>query len=72
MYNVVNKTERIDLGSKKDLEAYDQILNDSSCVIVKEIKEKLTEKDLDSEGNVTSYREYLILIVTYQRRIVME
>lgn len=72
MFNVVNKTITIDLNNKQDLLEYDNILNDPSCTIVKEVKEKLTEKELGDEGRITSFKEYLLLIVTYQRRIIME
>lgn len=72
MFNVANKTRRFDLSRDKDIEEYDSILNDPTCMVIREIKEKLTEKEEDSEGNMLHFREYLLLIVTYQRRTMME
>lgn len=72
MYDVVNKTEKFDLNSRQDLEAYDRIINDPSCTIIKEVREKLTEKDLGDEGRITSFKEFLYLFITYQKRIIME
>ena len=72
MFNVERKTERFDLSSRKDLDAYDAILNDPSCTIVREIKEKISEKEMGDEGRITSIKEYLLLIVTYQRKAIME
>lgn len=72
MYNVINRTEKFDLINPKDREAYDRILNDPTCTIVRELKEKLTEREMGDEGQITSFREYLILVVTYQKRVIME
>lgn len=71
MYNVVNKTEKFDINNKKDLEAYDAILNDPSCIIIKENREKMTEKEMGDEGRITSMKEYLLLVVTYQKRSIL-
>lgn len=72
MYSTINKTKRIDVGVTKDLETYDAILNNPNCSIIREIKEKITEKEVNEEGNITNIKEYLILIVTYQEKILME
>lgn len=71
MFDVVNKTKRFDLSRDRDLEEYDAIINDPSCMVIREIKEKLTEKEEDGEGNTLHFREYLLLIVTYQKRTMM-
>jgi hypothetical protein len=72
MFNVKKKTVRFDVGKTQDLEAYDAILNNPACTIIREIKEKLTEKEIGDEGQITSFKEYLILIVTYQTAEIME
>jgi hypothetical protein len=72
LYSTINKTKRIDVGVTKDLETYDAILNNPNCSIIREIKEKITEKEVNEEGNITNIKEYLILIVTYQEKILME
>lgn len=71
MYNAQCKTDKFDLNNPKDLERYDAILNDPACTIIKEHKEKLTEKEMGDEGRITSMKEYLVLIVTYQRKVAM-
>jgi len=72
MQNVVKKTERFDVSNPKELLAYDAILNDPNCIIIREIKEKLCEKEMGDEGRITSLKEYVLLIVTYQRSEIME
>jgi len=72
MFDVKKKTVRLDVGKVQDLEAYDAILNNPACTIIREIKEKLTEKEIGDEGQITSFKEYLILIVTYQTAEIME
>ena len=72
MYNTINRTRRFDVGIPKDLEAYDAIINNPNCSIIREIKEKITQKDINEEGNIVSINEFLILIVTYQEKILME
>jgi len=68
MYNTVFKTAKFDLNSKKDLEAYDAILNDPTCTITREVREKIQHKDVDSEGTVTGYYEELVAVVTWQKK----
>lgn len=73
MYNLRKHTRKFDLNKKEDLRNYDIILNDPQCQIIKELKEKITHKDVDEEGRVTGYYEELILIVTWQEQeLLME
>ncbi len=71
MYSTVNKTERFDLSNNEHLKQYDCILNDPACQIVREIKEKISEKEMGDEGQITGIKEYLLLVVTYQRRVML-
>jgi len=71
VFDVVNRTKKFDLSKDKDLAEYDLILNDPTCLVIREVKEKLTEKEEDGEGNTIHFREYLLLIVTYQKRTMM-
>jgi hypothetical protein len=72
LYNTINRTKRLDVGIPKDLETYDAIINNPNCSIIREIKEKITQKEVNEDGNITNIKEYLILIVTYQEKILME
>lgn len=73
MYNLTKHTRKFDLNKKDDLRDYDIILNDPQCQIIKEMKEKITHKDVDEEGRVTGYYEELILLVTWQKQeLLME
>lgn len=71
MYSVVNKTETFDLSKIDHLKQYDRILNDPACQIIREIKEKISEKELGSEGQLIAIKEYLLLVVTYQKRVLL-
>lgn len=68
MHNVTTHTDKLDLNKKDDLKKYDAILNDPSCTILREIREKITHKDVDDEGKISGYWEELILIVTWQKK----
>ncbi len=68
MYDLKFHTRKFDLNKKEDLRDYDMIINDPACQIIKEMKEKITHKDVDSEGNITGYYEELILLVTWQKK----
>ena len=72
MYETVTKTIRIDLNSDKDLKTYDVVLNDPSCVIVREIQEKITNKFFNDEGEMSGIEEKLVRIVTYQKKEFLE
>jgi hypothetical protein len=71
MYSVVNKTERFDLSNNGHLERYDQILNDPTCQITREIREKISEKEIGDENQLIAIKEYLLLVVTYQKRVLL-
>lgn len=72
MYTVKHQTKQFDLNRSSDLRDYDAILNDPLCSISREVKEKLVSKEMDEEGNVTSSQERLILVVTWQRKTLVE
>lgn len=68
MYNTVSKTAKFDLNNPKDLKTYDDILNDPTCTITREVREKISHKDVDAEGTITGYYEELVAIVTWQKK----
>ena len=71
MYEAVMKTIRIDLNSDKDLKAYDAVLNDPSCVVLREIQEKITNKFFNDEGEMSGIEEKIVRVITYQKREFM-
>lgn len=70
MYKTVRTTRRFDLDSSDDLAEYDEIMNDPNCSIVKEIKEKLQDKEFE-EGKLVSLHERIVLIITYERKVLL-
>lgn len=72
MYAVRYETIRVDLNNTKDLKRYDAVLNDPTCSIIKEIREKISHKEFDGEGKLASLNEELVSVVTYQRKSLLE
>jgi len=70
VYKTVNQTRQFDLNDNDDLAAYDEILNNPRCFVVREIKEKLSEKHFE-EGKLISVDERLIMVVTWQERTLL-
>jgi hypothetical protein len=58
------------MNTERDLAAYDAILNNPLAFIVREIKEKLVDKHFDEEGNFTGQTERLVLVVTWQTKVL--
>lgn len=72
MYVTKHHTKQFDINKSSDLKDYDAILDNPLCRIVREVREKMVSKEMDDEGNVTSYQERLILVVTWQERTLVE
>jgi len=73
MYSTHTKTEQFDLSIKRDREAYSEIIDDPLSTIISVIKEKLTEKAMDEEGNPSYINEKIVLVVTWQeKRLVLD
>jgi hypothetical protein len=70
MFTTRNKTAQFDMNTERDLAAYDAILNNPLAFIVREIKEKLVDKHFDEEGNFTGQTERLVLVVTWQTKVL--
>lgn len=70
MFRKKTTTRRLDLDDTEDLKEYDEILNDPNCTIVREIKEKLQDKEFE-EGKLVSLHERIVLIITYEQNILM-
>ena len=71
MYEIRTHTNQFDLNEKRDREAYSSIINDPLSSIVGVIKEKLVEKALDEEGEPSYIKEKIVLVVTWQEKILM-
>ena len=72
MYTTVTRTEQFEIEDRKDREKYDAIIDNPLCHIVSVIREKLTEKAMGDEGEPTYIKERIILIVTYQEKMLVE
>lgn len=72
MYDTKTFTEQFDMEITKDRDKYSEIINNPMCTILEKIKEKLTEKAMDSEGEPSYIKERIVLIVTWQERKLME
>jgi len=68
MFSTKKKTAVFDLNTKKDLEQYDDILNNSLCTVIKEHKEKMADKEFDNEGKMISLKEKIVLVVTWEEK----
>lgn len=72
MYTTVTRTEQFEIEERKDREKYDAIIDNPLCHIVSVIREKLTKKAMGDEGEPTYIKERIILIVTYQEKMLVE
>ena len=70
MFTTKNKTAQFDLNREDDLATYDGILNNPLAFIIREIQEKLIDKHYDEEGKFTGQTERIILVVTWQIRVL--
>lgn len=70
MYSTKHKTKKFDTDDEDELEEYDEILNNPLCTIVSERKEKLKMEDYDNEGNMIHMEEHIILVVTWDEKIL--
>ncbi len=68
MYAVKTRTRRIDMDNPRDLEAYDEILNNPLCFVVSEKDEKISEREMSDEGRMLSIHERIVRIVTYNEK----
>ncbi len=71
MFRVTRTTVQLDVNSPDDCREYDQILNDPNCTIIREIKEKLQDKDFGEDGKLVSIRERIMLVITYEMKKLM-
>jgi DNA primase large subunit len=73
MYTTVTRTEQFSISdTKKDREAYDAIINNPLTTIIREIKEKLTEKAMNEDGEPTYIQERIVLVVTWQEKVLVD
>jgi hypothetical protein len=68
MNHKTRKTVKIDTDDAEDRDAYDAILNDPMCTIVKEIQEKLTTMEYNEDGKPSHKSDRIVLIVTYEKK----
>lgn len=72
MYRSIKRTKSFDLNIEKDLLAYDEILNNPMCTILREIKEKIGERSFNDEGKISGFHDRLVLIVTWEEKIFLD
>jgi len=72
MYETKTFTEQFDMEVTKDREKYSEIINNPMCSVMEKIKEKLTEKAMNDEGEPSYIKERIVLIVTWQEKKLME
>lgn len=71
MHKTVRKTIRVNVEVDDNLAAYDAILNNPNCSILKELELKVTEKFYGDEGGLTSQKDQIYLVVTYEERMML-
>ena len=67
MFTTQNFTRTFDVNNTEQMYEYDEILNDPMCTIIREVKEKLVDKEFD-EGKLASVSERLVMVVTWQEK----
>lgn len=67
MYNIVRDTKKFNTDDERDMERYNEILNNPLCSIIHERKEKLREEQYD-EGKLMSSSEAVYLVVTWDKK----
>ena len=60
-------TKAFEMTDSKSLADYNAILNNPSCTIIKEVREKVTEKHFE-DGKVIASNDRLLLVVTWQEK----
>lgn len=70
MYNIVRRTNKFNTDNQDELAEYDTILNNPLCTIISQRTEKLSEKDFGEEGQMLSLREYVIIVVTWEEKLL--
>jgi len=67
MYSSEKKTRLFDLEEQKELDAYDEILNNPLCRILKErpVKKKVCEF---AEGQIVHSEDRVIIVVTWEEK----
>jgi len=71
VYKNVRKTKKFNTDNIRDLEEYDEILNNPLCSIISERREKLTTKIMDDEGKMIGQNDKMILVVTWDEKILL-
>lgn len=71
MYRSEVHTERFDTDSASDLAEYDRILNNSLCVIISEMTEKVSDREMGAEGNIVGIHDRLVKVVTYKEKSLL-
>jgi hypothetical protein len=67
MYKTETITKRFDTDRQDHLDEYSDVVNDPTCTIVREHKEKISEKSFD-EGKLSNVYERIVLVVTWQQK----
>jgi len=60
------------MEKKGDREFYSAIIDNPLCHVLNVIKEKLTEKAMNDEGEPSYIKERIVLIVTWQEKKLLE
>jgi hypothetical protein len=71
VYRSVVKTERFDTDRKEDLESFDKIMNNPLCVVLSERDEKITDREMGSEGNIVSIHDRIVKVITYKEKSIL-
>ena len=66
MIKTTRHTKRFLSNNDEDLAAYDSILNDPMCTVIREHKEKI--KEVDYDGDSSSQREWIEYLVTWEQK----
>lgn len=69
MYNIVRHAKKFNTDADKEMEEYEQILNNPLCSIISEKNEKLTTKHFE-DGVPTYQDDKLVKMVTWEEKVL--
>lgn len=71
MYNIVFHTRKFDTDRSDDLEYLSEIKNNPLCTITDERWEKVTECDFNEEGKMSSKKDYMVKVITWDEKVLI-
>lgn len=59
------------MDNERDLSNYDAILNNPLCVFISEKDEKISDREMGSEGNIVAIHDRMVKVVTFKEKSLL-